>query len=72
MVHGIGHKVHSLRRVGFGPLKIGRLKVGGWRLLGDAEVSALRRAVGIGIGPKGGAPLDSANLAEPDPSATQR
>ena len=47
MVHGVGHKVHSLRRVGFGPLKIGRLKVGGWRLLGDAEVSALRRAVGI-------------------------
>jgi 23S rRNA pseudouridine2605 synthase len=47
MVHGIGHKVHSLRRVGFGPLKIGRLKVGGWRLLGDAEVAALRRAVGI-------------------------
>jgi 16S rRNA U516 pseudouridylate synthase RsuA-like enzyme len=41
--------VHSLRRVGFGPLKIGRLKVGGWRLLGDAEVSALRRAVGIDI-----------------------
>jgi pseudouridine synthase len=47
MMHGIGHKVHSLRRVGFGPLLIGRLKVGGWRLLGDAEVAALRRAVGI-------------------------
>ncbi|HEY8839297.1 MAG TPA: pseudouridine synthase [Candidatus Dormibacteraeota bacterium] len=49
MVHGIGHKVHSLRRVGFGPLKIGRLKIGGWRLLGDAEVTALRRAVGITV-----------------------
>ena len=47
MVHGVGHKVQSLRRTGFGPLKIGRLKVGGWRLLGDAEVAALRRAVGI-------------------------
>jgi 23S rRNA pseudouridine2605 synthase len=48
MLHAIGHKVQSLRRVGFGPLKLGRLKAGGWRVLGDAEVSALRRAVGIG------------------------
>jgi 23S rRNA pseudouridine2605 synthase len=47
MLHAIGHKVQSLQRVGFGPLKLGRLKVGGWRLLGDAEVAALRRAVGI-------------------------
>jgi 23S rRNA pseudouridine2605 synthase len=45
MLHGIGHKVQSLRRVGFGPLKLGRLKVGGWRLLGEAEVAALQRAV---------------------------
>jgi 23S rRNA pseudouridine2605 synthase len=47
MVHAIGHKVQSLRRTGFGPLKLGRLKVGGWRVLGEAEVAALRRAVGI-------------------------
>jgi 23S rRNA pseudouridine2605 synthase len=47
MIHAIGHKVQSLRRVGFGPLKLGRLKVGGWRVLGEAEVAALRRAVGI-------------------------
>jgi len=46
MVHAIGHKVHSLRRTGFGPLKLGRLKTGGWRVLGEAEVAALRRAVG--------------------------
>ena len=46
MVHGIGHKVQALRRVGFGPLKLGRLKTGGWRVLGEAEVAALRRAVG--------------------------
>jgi len=68
MVHGIGHKVHSLRRIGFGPLKIGRLKVGGWRLLGDAEVAALRRAVGIDL-KGGGPPLAAAGLAEPDPGA---
>ena len=47
MLHAVGHKVQSLQRVGFGPLKLGRLKVGGWRLLGDAEVAALWRAVGI-------------------------
>ena len=47
VVHGIGRKVHSLQRTGFGPLKLGRLKTGGWRVLGDPEVAALRRAVGI-------------------------
>jgi 23S rRNA pseudouridine2605 synthase len=46
MLHAIGHKVQSLRRVGFGPLKLGRLKTGGWRVLGEAEVAALRRSVG--------------------------
>lgn len=45
MLHGVGHKVQSLRRIGFGPLKLGRLKVGGWRVLGEAEVTALRRSV---------------------------
>jgi 23S rRNA pseudouridine2605 synthase len=47
MVHAIGRKLQSLQRTGFGPLKLGRLKVGGWRVLGEAEVAALRRAVGI-------------------------
>jgi diacylglycerol kinase family enzyme len=45
MLHGIGHKVQGLNRVGFGPLKLGRLKTGGWRVLGDAEIAALQRAV---------------------------
>jgi pseudouridine synthase len=47
MLHAIGHKVQSLNRVGFGPLKLGRLKTGGWRVLVEAEVLALRRAVGM-------------------------
>ncbi len=47
MLHAVGHKVQSLRRTGFGPLKLGRLKVGDWRLLGEPEVEALRRAVRI-------------------------
>lgn len=47
MLHAVGHKVQSLRRVGFGPLKLGRLKVGDWRVLGEAEIEALRRSVRI-------------------------
>jgi pseudouridine synthase len=45
MLHAVGHKVQSLQRVGFGPLKLGRLKVGGWRVLGELEIAALRRSV---------------------------
>lgn len=44
MLLAVGHRVQSLRRVAFGPLKLGRLKVGGWRVLGIAEVDALKRA----------------------------
>lgn len=47
MLHAVGHKVQSLRRVGFGPLKLGRLKIGDWRVLGEAEIEALRRSVRI-------------------------
>jgi len=47
MLQAVGHRVQSLRRTGFGPLKLGRLKTGDWRVLGDAEVEALRRSVRI-------------------------
>ncbi len=47
MLEAVGHPVQALRRVGFGPLKLGRLKVGGWRVLTEPEVAALRRAVGL-------------------------
>jgi 23S rRNA pseudouridine2605 synthase len=47
MLLAVGHRLQSLRRVSFGPLKLGRLKVGGWRVLGAAEVEALRRASGM-------------------------
>jgi 23S rRNA pseudouridine2605 synthase len=47
MLLAVGHKVESLSRTAFGPLKLGRLKTGGWRVLGDLEVDALRRAVGF-------------------------
>ncbi|OLD24453.1 MAG: hypothetical protein AUJ02_08170 [Chloroflexi bacterium 13_1_40CM_3_65_12] len=47
MLHAVGHKVQSLRRTAFGPLKLGRLKIGDWRVLGEGEVEALHRAVRI-------------------------
>ena len=47
MLQAVGHPVQSLTRVGFGPLRLGRLKTGDWRVLGEAEVEALRRAVRV-------------------------
>ena len=47
MVEAVGHKVVSLRRAAFGPLRLGRLKTGGWRVLSGGEVSALRRATDL-------------------------
>lgn len=46
MLLALDHRVHGLKRVAFGPLKLGRLKVGGWRVLGAAEIEALRRTGG--------------------------
>jgi len=47
MFEAIGLKSLALRRTGLGPLKLGRLKTGGWRLLTTGEVAALRRATGL-------------------------
>jgi len=47
MLLAVGHRVHELRRTAFGPLRLGRLKPGDWRVLRDAEVTALRRATGL-------------------------
>ena len=41
MFDAVGHKVLLLRRVQFGPLKLGDLKRGEWRELTDEEVEAL-------------------------------
>jgi 23S rRNA pseudouridine2605 synthase len=42
----VGHSVRRLRRVGFGPIRLGDLRPGEWRELDAAEVQALRRAAG--------------------------
>jgi len=42
---GTGHKPLRLRRTAIGPLSDRGVKVGTWRRLADAEVSALREAI---------------------------
>src|SRR5262249_12453230 len=40
----LGYPVRRLRRIGFGPIALGRLRVGAWRALTAGEVRALRAA----------------------------
>lgn len=47
MVEAVGHRVISLERVAFGPLRLGRLAPGSVRRLGDAEIESLRAAGGL-------------------------
>lgn len=46
MLEIVGHPVMRLRRTGYGPLSIGKLRSGTFRALTDAEVEALRRSAG--------------------------
>lgn len=43
----VGLRVERLVRIAYGPLRLGGLAPGAWRALGDAEVAALRSAVGL-------------------------
>jgi 23S rRNA pseudouridine2605 synthase len=43
MCSEVGHPVHKLQRIAFGPLRLGDLKPGAHRLLSAAEVAQLRR-----------------------------
>ena len=47
MLLAVGHRVQQLKRTAFGPLRLGRLRSGGWRVLDQREVAALRRAAGL-------------------------
>ena len=47
MLAKLGHKVRHLRRVEFGPLKLGKLRPGESRLLTPGEVKALKKAAGV-------------------------
>ncbi|MDX6623016.1 MAG: rRNA synthase [Solirubrobacterales bacterium] len=44
MVEAVGNRVVSLKRVAFGPLRLGRLASGGARRLTEKEIDGLRRA----------------------------
>jgi 23S rRNA pseudouridine2605 synthase len=41
LCQALGHPVLRLRRVAFGPLRLGRLKPGEWRRLTERELAAL-------------------------------
>ncbi len=45
MLAAIGHPVLALHRDSFGPLELGDLERGSWRMLSPEEVAALKRAV---------------------------
>lgn len=47
MLARLGYNVRRLRRVAIGPLKLGKLEVGSWRMLLPNEIRALRKAAGI-------------------------
>jgi pseudouridine synthase len=47
MCEAVGHPVDKLLRVRFGPLELGRLRPGQWRLLSPLEVERLRQAAGL-------------------------
>jgi 23S rRNA pseudouridine2605 synthase len=46
MVEAVGNEVAELRRVGFGPLRLGRLKEGSSRRLSKDEIARLHKASG--------------------------
>jgi 23S rRNA pseudouridine2605 synthase len=48
MLDAVGNKVVELRRIGFGPLRLGNLAEGQARRLGEAEIQELRAAGGGG------------------------
>jgi len=68
MLEAVGHPATSLRRVQFGPLRLGNLPRGKWRRLNPVEVEALRRAVGkppLKNQPVGGEPERALRLTRP-------
>ncbi len=44
MLEALGHPVRRLRRERFGPVRLGELPPGRWRVMGDAEVKSLQHS----------------------------
>jgi len=70
----LGHPVHRLIRTRIGPLKLGRLKVGDWRHLTQAEVNALRAAARQAprTRPRKGKPRSTRPASTPRRKSTKR
>lgn len=49
MLEKIGYEVKSLHRISIGPLELGHLREGKYRLLNPREISQLKKAAGLGI-----------------------
>ena len=47
MCEAVGHPVLRLHRASFGPLELGGLELGSWRLLDSEELAALGKAAGL-------------------------
>jgi 23S rRNA pseudouridine2605 synthase len=47
MMAAVGHPVLRLTRVRIGPVRLGDLKKGAWRVLADEEVAAMRSCAGV-------------------------
>jgi 23S rRNA pseudouridine2605 synthase len=47
LMEAVGHPVLRLRRVRFGPLRLGNLESGHWRALTETEIRALRASVDL-------------------------
>ena len=47
MIEAVGQRVIHLERIGFGPLELGTLKIGNYRLLEDREIRATKKMVGL-------------------------
>ena len=47
MFAAIGHPVVALHRDTFGPLDLGTLERGSWRVLSDSEVASLKAAIDV-------------------------
>ena len=47
MLAQVGYRVLKLKRIAYGPLRLGRLAPGAWRDLTPAELAALYRAAGL-------------------------
>jgi 23S rRNA pseudouridine2605 synthase len=53
MLYELGYEVERLARVRLGPLKIGEMRPGEWRLLSSKEVAMLKAAVPADVKPAG-------------------